>query len=116
VDSCLRGGEGPTEVLPGRIRRSIRRPIRRWLVSGKVWLDGGRKRTAVSVAPETMQEEALRDPTFAGLGESEQEGVALLLVCFRGPAEQGNRLSALRRWWLGAGRKGRLGVYVRRAL
>jgi hypothetical protein len=89
---------------------------RGWLVYGEAWLDGGRKRTAVAIPPERMAHEALREQAFAQLGESERVAVELLLTYFQTQARRAHQMSPLRRWWVGTGQRGRLGVYGRRAL
>ena len=85
-----------------------------WLVYGDAWLAGGRQQQAapVDVTPETMWREALREPAFESLDETERVAVGLPLALFQTQAERAQHLSPLRRWWVGTGQHGKLGSTV----
>ncbi len=66
--------------------------------------------------PERMLADVKRELADSGVGESERVAIGMLLDYFLAQARQGERMSPLRRWWVGRSQAAKLGVYGRRAL
>lgn len=90
-----------------------------WLVYGDWWMDGvarGSERRAFQASPATILTQTFEDSAFQEAQKNERAAIEFLLTYFATQAEKAHHMSKLRRWWVGTGQRGRLGVYGRRAL